>query len=433
MRPLRTLVVVHASLVPPESLEGHSDKEIEEWRTEYDVTATLRKLGHDVRCVGVLDSLTELRGAIADWQPDIVFNLLEEFDGIVTYDQHVVAFLELLRQPYTGCNPRGLLLSRDKSLSKQLLAFHRIATPQFAVFRRGAHIHVPRRLRFPLFVKSTVEDASLGIAQASVVEDAAKLKERIEFVHEQVKSDALVEEYIEGRELYVGMMGNERLTRLPVWEMVFGSMPDSLAAIATRKVKWDKRYQAKYGITTHAAADLPPAVLTALDRLSRRIYRALGMSGYARMDFRVTPQGQVYVLEANANPNLEAAEDFAESARAAGTPYGELLEHLMDLGLKYRAQWRARATAERCATGGARAPGRPPRRARAAAGRRGGRPRARPPRRGARRLARGGGGGAGGPGGGAGGGAPPPPPPPRGRGGGGGGGGPHTRGAPATG
>jgi len=341
MRRLRALVVVHASLVPPESLEGHSDKEIEEWRTEYDVTSTLRRLGHDVRCVGVLDSLTELRSAIADWEPDIVFNLLEEFDGIVTYDQHVVAFLELMRQPYTGCNPRGLLLSRDKTLAKQLLAFHRIATPQFVVFRRGAPFHLPRKLRFPLFVKSTVEDASLGIAQASVVEDGARLKERIAFVHEQIKSDALVEEYIQGRELYVGVMGNERLTRLPVWEMVFGSMPDSLAAIATRKVKWDKRYQAKYGITTHAAEDLPPAVLTALDRLSRRIYRALGLSGYARMDFRVNAQGQVYVLEANANPNLEAAEDFAESARAAGTPYGELLERLMDLGLKYRAQWRA--------------------------------------------------------------------------------------------
>jgi D-alanine-D-alanine ligase len=341
MRRLRALVVVHASLVPPESLEGHSDKEIEEWRTEYDVTSTLRRLGHDVRCVGVLDSLTELRSAIADWEPDIVFNLLEEFDGIVTYDQHVVAFLELMRQPYTGCNPRGLLLSRDKTLAKQLLAFHRIATPQFAVFRRGAPFHVPRKLRFPLFVKSTVEDASLGIAQASVVEDGPRLKERVAFVHEQIKSDALVEEYIQGRELYVGVMGNERLTRLPVWEMVFGSMPDSLAAIATRKVKWDKRYQAKYGITTHAAEDLPPAVLTVLDRLSRRIYRALGLSGYARMDFRVNAEGQVYVLEANANPNLEAAEDFAESARTAGTPYGELLERLMDLGLKYRAQWRA--------------------------------------------------------------------------------------------
>jgi D-alanine-D-alanine ligase len=341
MRKMRTLVVMHETLVPPESLEGHTEKEIEEWRTEYDVTTTLRKSGHDVRCIGVLDSLTELRSAIADWKPDVVFNLLEEFNGIVTYDQHVVAFLELMRQPYTGCNPRGLLLSRDKSLCKQLLTFHRIPTPQFAIFPRGARIHVPRKLKFPLFVKSTVEDASLGIAQASVVEDAAKLKERIEFVHEQVGSDALVEEFIEGRELYVGVLGNDRLTRLPVWEMVFGSMPESLAAIATRKVKWDKRYQAKYGITTRAAEDLPPAVLASLDKLSRRIYRALGLSGYARMDFRVKPDGQVYVLEANANPNLEAAEDFAESARAAGVSYEELLEKIMGLGTSYRAEWRA--------------------------------------------------------------------------------------------
>jgi D-alanine-D-alanine ligase len=340
MKDLRTLVVVHASLVPPDSLDGYSHKQIEEWRTEYDVISTLRKAGREVHCLGVLDSLTELRAAVADWKPDIVFNLLEEFGGIVTYDQHVVAFLELLRQPYTGCNPRGLMLSRDKLLCKQLFAFHRIPTPRFAVSRRNARLRVPRKLKFPLFVKSTVEDASLGIAQASVVADAAHLKERIEFVHTQVGSDALVEEFIEGRELYVGMLGNERLTRLPVWEMVFGSMPESLEAIATRKVKWDKRYQAKYGITTRAAQDLPAALVTRLDKLSRRIYRALGLSGYARMDFRVTAAGEVYVLEANANPNLEAEEDFAESARAAGMPYNELLEKLLALGLSYRAEWR---------------------------------------------------------------------------------------------
>jgi D-alanine-D-alanine ligase len=341
MKKQRALVVVHASLVPPESLEGYTDKQIEEWRTEFDVITALRKGGHEVRCIGVLDSLTELRAQVADWKPDIVFNLLEEFGGIVTYDQHVVAFLELLRQPYTGCNPRGLLLSRDKLLCKQLLAFHRIPTPRFAVSRKGARLQLPRKLKFPLFVKSTVEDASLGIAQASVVEDATRLAERIEFVHEQVGSDALVEEFIEGRELYVGILGNERLKRLPVWEMVFGSLPDSLAAIATRKVKWDKRYQAKYGITTRAAQELPPAVVARLDKLSRRIYRALGLSGYARMDFRVTAAGEVYVLEANANPNLEASEDFAESASAAGMPYNELLEKLMALGLSYRAEWRA--------------------------------------------------------------------------------------------
>src|SRR5579883_2673114 len=341
MKKLRTLVVVHASLVPPESLDGHSDKEIEEWRTEYDVTSTLRASGHDVRCLGVLDSLTEMRSSIADWKPDIVFNLLEEFNGIGTYDQHVVAFLELLRQPYTGCNPRGLLLSRDKPLCKQLLAFHRVPTPVFTVARRGVKFRPPRRAKFPLFVKSTSEDASVGIAQASVVEDAASLRERVEFVHEQIGSDALVEEYIEGRELYVGVLGNERLTRLPVWEMAFGTMPHSLAAIATRKVKWDKRYQQRYGITTRAATDLPPGIEARLDRLSRRIYRALGMSGYARMDFRVTASGDIYVLEANANPNLEAAEDFAESARASGIGYAELLERLMTLGLTYRAEWRS--------------------------------------------------------------------------------------------
>jgi D-alanine-D-alanine ligase len=341
MKKLRVLVVVHASLIPPESLEGHPAKEIEEWRTEYDVTSTLRKMGHEVRCVGVLDSLTELRTVIAEWKPDVAFNLLEEFDGIVTYDQHVVAFLELMRQPYTGCNPRGLLLSRDKALSKQLLAFHRIPTPQFTVFRKGAKFRAPRKLRFPLFVKSTVEDASLGIAQASVVEDVARLKERVEFVHSQVGSDALVEEFIEGRELYVGVLGNDRLTRLPVWEMVFGSLPDSLPAIATRKVKWDKKYQTKYGITTRAADELPPVVVTRLDKLSRRIYRALGLSGCARMDFRVTADGQVYVLEANANPNLEAEEDFAESARAAGVSYDDLLGRLMALGMSYQAEWRA--------------------------------------------------------------------------------------------
>src|SRR6476661_3691754 len=168
MKRLRTLVVMHSTLVPPETLDGHSAKEIEEWRTEFDVVSTLKKSGHEVQCLGISDSLEELRKVVTDWKPDIVFNLLEEFDGIVTYDQHVVAFLELLRQPYTGCNPRGLLLSRDKPLSKQLLTYHRIPTPQFAVFRKGIKFRPTKKLKYPLFVKSTSEDASLGIAQASV-------------------------------------------------------------------------------------------------------------------------------------------------------------------------------------------------------------------------------------------------------------------------
>ena len=340
MKKLRTLVVMHPSLVPPKTLANHSEKEIDEWRTEYNVTTTLRRRGHDVRCLGVLDSLTEMRVAISEWKPDVVFNLLEEFNGIVTYDQHVVAYLELLRQPYTGCNPRGLLLSRDKPLSKQLLAYHRIPTPRFEVFRRGTPVRTARKLTFPLFVKSATEDASLGIAQASVVDDLPRLKERVEFMYEQIGSDALVEEYIEGRELYVGVLGNERLVRLPVWEMAFGSMPESLPMIATRKVKWDHEYRERYGITTHQATDLASGVAVQLDKLSRRIYRVLGLSGYARMDFRLTRDGRLYALEANANPNLQDGEDFAESALAVGIKYRDLLERIMKLGLSYRALWR---------------------------------------------------------------------------------------------
>ena len=340
MKRSRILVVLHPTLMPPDSLEGQDPKSIEEWRTEYDVISTLRGSGHEVRAVGVLDSLTELRSTIADWQPDVVFNLLEEFDGIVSYDQHVMAFLEMLRQPYTGCNPRGLLLSRDKSLCKQVFAFHRISTPQFAVFRRGQRFKVPRRLRFPLFVKSTTDDASLGIAQASVVEDPVRLKERIEFVFEQNKSDVLVEEYIEGRELYVGMLGNERLTRLPVWELNFGSMPDNQSTIATRKVKWDTKYRARYDISSAPAEDLPPGVEAQLDRLSRRMFRALGLTGYARMDFRMRSDGTVFALEANANPHLARDEDFARSAALAGRPYEHLLDSIVKLGHNYRSQWR---------------------------------------------------------------------------------------------
>ena len=341
MKRLRTLVVMHTTLVPPDSLDGHSAKEIEEWRTEFDVVSTLKKSRHEVRCLGISDSLEELRNVITEWKPEIVFNLLEEFDGIVTYDQHVVAFLELLRQPYTGCNPRGLLLSRDKPLCKQLLSYHRILSPQFAVFRRGIKVRLPRKIKYPLFVKSTTEDASLGISQASIVTDKTQLKQRIQFVHDQVQTDALVEEYIEGRELYVGVMGNDRLTRLPVWEMKFGSMAESGAGIATRRVKWDKKYQKKHGIDTYEAKDLAPAVVARLDKLSRRIYRCLGLSGCARIDYRMNANGQIYVIEANPNPNLAAEEDFAQSAKAAEVAYAELLEKLLTLGAGYQAEWRA--------------------------------------------------------------------------------------------
>jgi len=340
MKKFRVLVLTHETLVPPEDSTGYTMQQVDEWRTEYDVTTSLKAMGHEVRVLGMGDNLAELRSVITDWKPDISFNLLEEFQGIVTYDQYVVAFLELMRQPYTGCNPRGMMLSRDKPLSKQVLAYHRIATPRFVLLARNQRYREPRRLKFPLFVKSATEDASLGISQASVVEDMARLRERVEFIHEQTRSGALVEEFIDGREIYVGVLGNDRLTALPVWEMNFGTLPQVQSAIATRKVKWDGAYQRKHGISTGAVKDLSPSQVDAIGRLAKRIYRALDMSGYARMDLRMRPDGSLFVLEANANPNLTYGEDFAESAELAGISYDKLLTRIVNLGLAYQPEWR---------------------------------------------------------------------------------------------
>jgi len=340
MKKQRVLVLVHETLVPPESTDGYTDQEIDEWRTEFDVVTCLKAMGYEVKVLGLGDNLSDLRAAITDWKPDIAFNLLEEFQGIVTYDQYVVAFLELMKLPYTGCNPRGMMISRDKVLSKQILAYHRIPTARFALLPRKRKFLAPRRLKYPLFVKSATEDASLGISQASIVHDVTKLEERVGFIHEQTNSDALVEEYIEGRELYIGVMGNDRLTTFPVWELSFGTLPDVMAGIATRKVKWDRKYQVKHGIGTGPALDLPEGMAQKVARAARRIYRALSLSGYARIDMRLTPEGSLYVLEANANPNLAQIEDFATSALAASVGYDKVLERIIQLGLTYGVAWR---------------------------------------------------------------------------------------------
>jgi D-alanine-D-alanine ligase len=328
-------MITHEELVPAdlEALPTNADS-----LTEYHVHSTLTELGHHVRLMGIGNQLTDLRDVIGEWKPHVIFNLMEQFSGIVSYDYYVVAFLELLKQRYTGCNPRGLMLSRDKVLAKQVLAWHRVPTPAFHSIPFGKRFREPRKLAFPLFVKSATEDASLGIAQASVVDDMQSLRERVEFIRDQVQSDAIVEEYIDGRELYVGVLGNSQLTTYPVWEMNFGTLPK--AAIATRRVKWDAKYQQKHGITTGPAGDLSPAQTEQLSRMAKRAYRALHMNGFARMDFRLRDDGTIFLLEANANPNLTRDEDLAESARSVGLTYPALLTRIVNLGLSYMPEWR---------------------------------------------------------------------------------------------
>lgn len=337
---LRVLVLMHEGSVPPDSAEGCTPQEASKWKAEYDVIWALHELGHEVKGLAVGNELTPIREAIESWKPDITFNLLLHFHDIVSYDAYVVSYLELLKVPYTGCCPRGLSLASDKALAKKILTWHRVPGPRFAVFRRGERVSKPKQLDFPLFVKSTVEHASFGISQASVVRNEEALLERVDFVHGYTGTDAIVEEYIQGRELSVGVLGNRRLTALPVWEMSFDRLPEGTEPIATSRVKWNLDYQEKIGVRTNPARDLDPAQLTAIGRLAKRVYRALSLSGYARMDLRMTPDGKVYVLEANPNPDLSMDEDLASAAKERGLTYPSLVQRILRLGLQYRAAWK---------------------------------------------------------------------------------------------
>ncbi len=335
MRRLRVLVLMHEDLVPPDQVNGYDLKTME-WRTEYNVISTLKKLGHEVYSLGVKSNLGVIHSAIENWKPDIAFNLLEEFDGVAVYDQHVVSYLELLHLPYTGCNPRGLMLARDKALTKKVLSFYRIPYPEFIEVPQGRTVKRPKWLTFPLIVKSVNEEASLGISQASIVEDDDKLSERVGFIHTSVGSGALIERYVEGREFYVGVIGGGQLQVLPVWELIMDKLPEDAKRIATERVKWSRKYQQKYGITSREADNLPEGKTEEIQDLAKRVYRALGLSGYARIDMRMTGDGQLYVLEANPNPQIAEDEDFADSAKKADYHYKKLLQEILNIGLRWR-------------------------------------------------------------------------------------------------
>jgi D-alanine-D-alanine ligase len=324
---------MHPTLVPPDSLKGHTADEINSWKTEFDVVHTLRGLGHEVQPLGVQDELNPIRVAAEEWKPEVVFNLLEEFHGLSNFDQHVVSYLELLKLAYTGCNPRGLVLARSKAITKKIAQYHRVRVPAFIVVPRGRKPRRPASLRYPLFVKSASEESSLGIAQASIVDGDDKLTERVRFIHESIGTDALVEEYIEGREFYVGAIGNERVRVLPTWELDFGKLAERGEPIATARVKHSPGYQKKHGIDIRRAEGIDPTLEGQLRRTTRRVYRMLELDGYARVDYRLTATGELYLLEANPNPEIAEKEEFASAAAAAGLRYKALLARVLSLAL----------------------------------------------------------------------------------------------------
>ena len=335
---LRVMMLMHPDLVPPDDLIDKDDPRMKKYCTEYDVQQALKTLGHEVRIVAVEDDITPIRNTILDWKPHIAFNLLEAFANNPALDYYVVSYLDMLRVPYTGCNPRGLVLSRDKALSKKLLSYHRIKVPRFRVFPWGRTVSADnaRKLPYPMVVKSLLEQGSVGIARASFVNNAEELAERVVQLQDMTGGDVIAEQYIDGRELYITVLGNKRLQVLPIRELVFGRDAEGEERIATYKVKWDPEYRERHGIDYQFVRNLPAGMAESLPKLGKRIYRILELSGYARIDLRLDRNGVVYVLEANPNAALAENEDMAFSAERAGMDYPKFIQRLLNIGLAAR-------------------------------------------------------------------------------------------------
>ena len=261
MKKHRVMMLIEEGLVPPESVEGMAEEQVAPFKAEWDVYSTLRGLGHEVHKLELKEDLGVVREAVHAFKPHVVFNIVEGYRNVHVFDQHVVSYLELIDQRYTGCNPRGLTLARDKALTKKIMAYHRIHVPAFAVFpRRRSAIVCPKKLSFPLFVKSISVEGSIGISKQSLVYDEASLKERVQYIHDSLETHAIAEQYIDGRELYVGVMGNLRLQTLPAWELVMKNGDADEPLIATRKAKFDPKYQKLMGVTSRKADALISAM-----------------------------------------------------------------------------------------------------------------------------------------------------------------------------
>src|SRR5262245_59036497 len=321
--------------IAPTTLDQDLSAELktEDWKTEANVLDALGKLGHETHHLAIFDNLDLVRQKLQAFEPDLIFNLADQFKNNRAFDQNIVSYLELHGLPFTGCGSTGLTLCKHKGISKKILGYHRIHVPEFAVIPRGSRIARPKRLKFPILVKPLKEQASFGISQASFVATDEQFRDRVQFIHEKFDNDVIAEEYNEGRELYVSILGNQHLQVLPIRELVFREVPPDEPKIATYKAKWDEEYRKRWGLQNRFAEGLDPALVRQIQSTCKRIYRLLTIDGYARLDLRLTPDNDLYFIEANPNPILAADEDFAQSALKADLPYPDLIRRIIRLGL----------------------------------------------------------------------------------------------------
>jgi D-alanine-D-alanine ligase len=302
------------------------------------IETALRALGHVPTRVPVHGEVEPVIAALRAASPALVFNLAESFDGKSALESNVAALLNLIGLRYTGSSPAALLMAGDKSLTKQVLSFHKILTPEFATIYRGALDHVGD-LKFPLIVKPPQEDASLGITSKSVVRDVRELLGTMDALQREFQSPVLVEEFVEGREFYVGVLGNVSPTALPVIELDFSAFPADRPKVASWEAKWGEGGTGGTGETGAEFAgtrsifptDVPAELLERMQRVAVESFNALRLRDYGRVDLRVTPAGEVYVIEVNPNCYLEASGELSRAAAAAGTPHDALIGRIVEL------------------------------------------------------------------------------------------------------
>jgi D-alanine-D-alanine ligase len=299
-------------------------KEVEE-----EVADALTKLGHEP-VMYELDGTHKSLLGLARIDCDLVFNLAESFADDDTADFKIAAFLDLLGKDYTGTGAAGLMLSQDKAVAKKIFAFHGIHTPVFAKSFRG-RLDFSHDLHFPVIVKPAREDGSIGIEFSAVVNSIRELMERIDWLHSNFDSPVLIEEYIEGREMYVGVIGNDKPEALPVVELDLSKLPDGTPRIAAAEVKWGKGTKAYRDTKSAIAVDLPEETTLALQQTAVAAYQALEVRDYGRVDMRLQPDGRVQVIEVNPNPWLSSRAEFAMAARKSGRTYNRLIEEIVEL------------------------------------------------------------------------------------------------------
>lgn len=301
--------------------------------TEYHVIEALRDLGHKVRVLGAVSDIKTIVNTLTEQNPDIVFNLTESFDGDRRMDKNIAGLLEMLRIPFTGTGAMGLLLCRDKRLCKELLSLHKIRVPNFSSLPHGRKVRVSKTIRYPLVVKPALEDGSEGISNASLVNDDTELADRVRYMHQRWEQPAIAEEYIKGRELYVGILGNKRLTVLPIRECLFESSGKEGPQLATYRVKWNAEYRKKWNIT-FGYAELDSAIVKKINHICKKVYHVLHIQDYGRIDLRLTKDNQVVILEANPNPDLAYGEEVAEAAEKSGLSYEQFIDCILDHALR---------------------------------------------------------------------------------------------------